>query len=593
MPEYFVPQLALKVNGSDLSADFYGALTEARAECSVQLPDQLRLKFIDPDFDLYDQGFWEVGAEVTMSISNSDVPAKVMTGDVTSIGIEADGDGSMTLTITALGADHVLYRGVRRATYVDSTDSEIASSIASEFGLSASVDASEIRHPYVMQAGPSNRFLDERARLNGYRWWVVGKELNFKKDVASTNGPTLRWGEHLLSLRVVSTTAETAKKVTVNSWNPDTRQAITVTSSLPPDLELLGTDAPGPTSIAKSSRGSAAVERFQACHPTDDISGAQALADGIGKRAAATEVNVRGVALGDPKIMAGSIIHIENVGTKLSGKYRIASVEHVYTAAGGYVTRFTSGGQESTGLVDLLSSPAEPLPWNSHALVIGVVTNLDDPERPARVKVNLPTFHDEYESAWARLVLPGAGKERGLQIYPEIDDEVLVGFENGDPQRPVILGGMWSKKSPPPLAKDAIVKQGVIASRTWKSRAGHSITINDADADSGNSIVVALKGGKTVLTLAADKVTLETPSDITITTDGAASLKANRDVTIEGQNVNIKATSAVKLNGAQIEAVASSTAKFEGALVDLKASGRLAVDGGGATQIKGGMVQLN
>ena len=130
-------------------------------------------------------------------------------------------------------------------------------------------------------------------------------------------------------------------------------------------------------------------------------------------------------------------------------------------------------------------------------------------------------------------------------------------------------------------------------SRTWQSRGGHSITINDAEADNKDSIVVALKGGKTVLTLASDKVTLQTPSDITITTDANASLKAKGDVTIEGTNVNIKATSAVKVNGAQVEAVATSSAKVEGVTVDIKASAKLAVDGGGMAQIKGGMVQFN
>ena len=351
MGEYYVPQLSLTVDGTELSADFYDALADARAESSVQLPDQLRLKFIDPDFDLYDQGLWSVGASVKMALSTSGAPQPIMTGEVTSIGMEADTDGSMMLTVTALGADHVLHRGVRRATWVDATDSEIASEIATDYGLLSEVDSTPTRHPYVMQSGPSSRFLDERAHLNGYRWWVEDKTLKFKRDMESQDGPTLRWGEDLLSLRIVSTTSNAAKQVEVRSWNPDTQKAISATSALPPNLALLGTDAAGPTAIAKSARGSAKAERFQANRPTDDISGAQSMADGIGKRAAATEVSVRGVTLGDPQIQAGSVVEIGNAGTKLSGKYRVATVEHIYTAAGGYVTRFSSGGQESTGLM--------------------------------------------------------------------------------------------------------------------------------------------------------------------------------------------------------------------------------------------------
>ena len=92
-----------------------------------------------------------------------------------------------------------------------------------------------------------------------------------------------------------------------------------------------------------------------------------------------------------------------------------------------------------------------------NGIVIGIVADLDDPEGLGRVQVSIPHLGDQL-SDWARLVSLMAGAERGVFFRPEKDDEVLVGFEHGDPRRPYILGGLWSKADQPP-ADDGKAKQ--------------------------------------------------------------------------------------------------------------------------------------
>ena len=70
---------------------------------------------------------------------------------------------------------------------------------------------------------------------------------------------------------------------------------------------------------------------------------------------------------------------------------------------------------------------------------MGIVTNNKDPEGWGRVKVKFPTLTEEHESNWARVVALGAAKQRGFDCLPEVNDEVLVGFEHGDIHRPYIL----------------------------------------------------------------------------------------------------------------------------------------------------------
>ncbi len=53
-------------------------------------------------------------------------------------------------------------------------------------------------------------------------------------------------------------------------------------------------------------------------------------------------------------------------------------------------------------------------------------------------------WQEDGSTHWARATSPHAGPDRGFMFMPEIGDEVAVAFEDGDPERPVILGSMWN-----------------------------------------------------------------------------------------------------------------------------------------------------
>ena len=75
-------------------------------------------------------------------------------------------------------------------------------------------------------------------------------------------------------------------------------------------------------------------------------------------------------------------------------------------------------------------------------VVIAKVDDVNDPEKSGRVRLNFPWLSDDYVSGWARTVQAGAGKDRGAMVVPEVGDEVLVVFEQGDFRRPYVLGGL-------------------------------------------------------------------------------------------------------------------------------------------------------
>ena len=113
---------------------------------------------------------------------------------------------------------------------------------------------------------------------------------------------------------------------------------------------------------------------------------------------------------------------------------------------GGYQTRFTVSGYQPSTLINLLAAEHDGAPPPRLGLVIGLVTNNRDPDGLCRVRLKFPWLSDQEEGWWARVLSPGGGANRGMQWMPEVNDEVLVGFESGDVRQPVVLGGLYGQK---------------------------------------------------------------------------------------------------------------------------------------------------
>src|SRR5262249_14326356 len=106
----------------------------------------------------------------------------------------------------------------------------------------------------------------------------------------------------------------------------------------------------------------------------------------------------------------------------------------------------------------------------------------------------------------ARVMAPGAGAGRGCHFFPEVGDEVVVAFEMGNPDLPIILGGVWNQKSPPPDQARESTENDV---RTMVSRVGHEVTFDDSPG--GGKLIIKSGRGHTVILddTGAGKVTVQ------------------------------------------------------------------------------------
>jgi uncharacterized protein involved in type VI secretion and phage assembly len=234
-------------------------------------------------------------------------------------------------------------------------------------------------------------------------------------------------------------------------------------------------------------------------------------------------------------------------------------------------------GQSVSSLLSLLSSGAQHS--SSAGLAIAIVTDNQDPDGLGRVKVKFPWLSDDHASSWARLAVPGGGAQRGIQCLPEVNDEVLVGFDRGDMQQPFVLGGLWNGVDVPPKKTDQVVKGGKVQQRIIQSRTGHTIILDDDDGGGGISIVDS-KGNKIVIDSQSNKMTLTVKGDFSLTADGKIDL-TGAGITLNAGN----GKAAITGNGVTLDGQAGAI-QATGLGVKLDA-------GGGTADVSGSMINLN
>lgn len=194
-----------------------------------------------------------------------------------------------------------------------------------------------------------------------------------------------------------------------------------------------------------------------------------------------------------------------------------------------------------------------------YGVVIGVVTNNQDPDGLGRVKVRFPWLSADDESQWARVAVPMAGNNRGLYFLPEPDDEVLVAFEHGDVNFPYVVGALWNGKDAPP-AKNSDGKNNI---RVIQSRSGHVIRLNDEDGKEKIEIIDKSGNNSIVFDTANNAILIKTDKDITLSA-------AQGTIKLDAQKIEIKSSADTKIEaGAGMDVKASATMNIKGSLVNI------------------------
>lgn len=569
-----------------LPQKWQAALMEIRVELQFQVPARATLRFSDPGYELISSSSLVLGTTVEVH-EPSAARKSLVSAEVTAVGCEQRPGEQPELVVVALDKSHRLGRATAIKVFQHVTYSDIIAQMASQAQLTPSVDSSEEQFDYLMQAESNLALMTEMARRCGFDWWVEGATLNFKRP-RSQGSVSLTLGADLRSFSARASGFQPSK-VVVDGWDRDKQSLVTSDASS------------GTAPVAVSELADRAKHATSAFGDADVVTGglgvgsvteARALAQTVLDRALTATVTAKGLADGNGNITLGKTVTVSGAGP-LDGDYPVTEIEHLYRPAAGFVTRFTSGERRPTTLVDTLApglaaggAYAGPAHLRS-GVTVGKVTSNNDPNKRGRVRVRYPGVSSDTESDWARVVTVGGGKDRGAVWIPEVDDEVLVGFEGGDARRPVVIGGLYGEASTIP---DTQIEDGKVQSRAMTSRLGHMIAFLDGTAMDKQAIQLVLAGKQHAVHLGKDKLTVQVPSGTPVeVTAGATSVKfsGSGDITVQGVNVTVKADNALKLQGAQVSIQADATldmkgqakAGLSGAIVEVQSQGPAKVAG--------------
>ena len=252
---------------------------------------------------------------------------------------------------------------------------------------------------------------------------------------------------------------------------------------------------------------------------------------------------------------------------------------------------------------DMRSSPSVRMPDVISGIVTGIVKENYNKDNPGKVKVELFLGEDgKNVTGWIPVMAPYGGADHGFFSLPEVGAEVVVAFNMGDRNRPVVIGCLWSEKNK--LPEGAATEKNTV--KTFLTKGGNEITLDDTqdkakitvrtskgkgfeideekesitvfDKDNKNCISVDSKNGE--ITVSADKkIVFKVGGTEAGVIDGSGKkisfksttveLGADKDLNLKGQNTALEGT-AVKINGtSSLEASSSGTTQVKGTMVKI------------------------
>lgn len=567
-----VGSVSVLIDGTEISGEFHVLSASVSNEldripaASVQVRDGEASK---QTFEASDTDHFVPGNEIEIKLGYGGETETVFKGIIVKHRVRVRKNGTF-LSLECRDKAVRMTSGLKSRYYTDTTDGDILDELFGQYGLDRDVASTKPSLAEVVQYDSTDwDFVVCRAEANGH---VVAV-----RDGKVTVGPpatdarpvvTAQFGATVLELDAEIDARWQVKGVTAKAWIATDQELVSADASEP---SVTDSGDLSPSDLSDVIGGDPHLLRHGGKLGEPEL---QAWADGrlLKDRLAKVRGRVRFQGFGG--VTAGDVIEVTGIGTRFAGEQYVAGVRHTF-ANGNWETDVAFGLAPEThaATYPVTAQPAGGLLSAVNGLQIGIVTALqDDPDGEDRIKVRLPLVSDSEEGVWARVATLDAGDERGTFFRPEIDDEVVVGFLDGDPRFPVVLGQCHSSAKPAPeTAKDDNHVKGYV------SRSKIKLTFDD-----DKKVVTLETPGGNKLTLSDDEKTAslvdQNGNKVTLD-DGGITLESTKDLTL-------KASGDVKLEGTNVECKSQANFKAEGQSgADVKSSGTLT--------IKGSLVQIN
>ena len=231
MPENneLTSQLKIKIDGTEVQRDMMSNLVSVMVDQHAYLPAMVNIALFDSDFEILDKGPFDLTKEIeVLAERGNSQNVTLFKGEITAL--EQDYQEGMIAQLNVQGYDksHRLFRETKSEAHLNKKDSDLASSIARNAGLSTQIDTTSTVYDHIFQDNQTDlEFLKQRAWRIGYECFVEEGKLYFRKPPTTGRATVeLTWGDDLQTFRPRMGLAEQVDEVMVQGWDEKQLKAI-------------------------------------------------------------------------------------------------------------------------------------------------------------------------------------------------------------------------------------------------------------------------------------------------------------------------------------------------------------------------------
>ncbi len=520
------------------------------------------------DFGLSNEAFFQPGKEIEITAGYHSDEETIFKGIVIKHSLKIRSN-ALNLIVECKDKAVKMTVGCKSKYYYDSKDSDIFEELIGAAGLEKDVEATNTEHPSLVQYNATDwDFMLSRAQANGKLCFTEnGKVTIAAPNLDQEEVETIAFGATMLDFDAEIDARHQVSKVSSYSWNAADQELLEIEGS-DPSVSLNGNLSAGDLN---SVIGLDNMELRHGGNIPDSV--LQDWADSKWLFQQLAKVRGRVKFQGIPGVKPNTILNLEGVGDRFNGKVYVSAVQHLLTEGAWTLdVQFGINPEWFSETFEIHTPDASGLLPAIKGLHIGIVSQLEeDPDGEDRILVQIPIINHEEQGIWCRVASLDAGENRGFFFRPEIEDEVIVGFINDDPNEAVVLGMLHSSAKPAPItAADDNHEKGLVTRSEMKVLFDDDKKIMTLSTPAGKQIVMDEDAGTIVIEDENSNVVTMDSSGIVMESAGNIEIKASGDVAIEGTNIELKANAEFKAEGsAGAEVSTSAIAVLKGSLVQI------------------------